>query len=986
MNEEMGVRTECPSCGSQDWSRKEGLRICCYCGRVVDDGQNIGDEEKVLLIEAELALREIRVYDAEKRFDAVLERFPKNHRAYWGRALAKHGIKYEYDAIKKINLPTCFAPLKTAFTDDPDYKKAVNFADGETRRYYIGEGGKIESIRKEWSEKASKEPSYDIFLCFKDSDAELGVERTEDSYAVQELYTHLLSKGYRVFYSRESLRGKTSERYEPYVYHALDTAKIMIVYATEERYLTSTWVRNEWQRFCAQIAAGKKRQDSLFVAYGKIDASRLERLFGRRQFYDAVKKTRTFFLDLDAYIERITAQSDPGSGLEKKTVIRRLLGDTARRRAVTTKAVGSTATETTENEGALLDIGYSMLEMGRFEKAKQNFRRVLKTSPGNASALMGLQYVDYGVRGQEEFVAKLVADGDITDDIAVMTELIDNAPERDALKIYRTYAEIALARIKGSRGVGAQNAELLAALMRYDTAEKKDLTSKVIAFALDNGNAEVLRAATENLDDEDAAEFLPDIKRELRAMRESDEEKTASAAFVLGRALTDVFGDDGEICAYDVEYRVARGGTDGSALILDAEKALSFTKNDEELFGVLSKWLKVSADAVKTARSRAEAALRSAVFLGLARFIPEGYEEEEGGIVHAFASALLSGGFYEIAAEYADILKAYKGREEAAAATALLVRCGQSSLSRIIYYPEPLENLPEFQRLLESCPDSARRKAYAKLIIEQEEEKKRLKDEEEQKERERRERQRKKREQTVSEVKKKLRQHGGSIITWLCVIIFLALPASATYLLIKLAQATESIRWDLAALIIVPTLVLMKLARNSFRRRRRYSVRKRVILIVVIIAATLAVGLAADGMIYDERTLSVSRNADEVKKGRYEKFCNIEIVTLSDSVEKIGKKAFGECTGLEYFNISAGSKLTTIGDEAFFACTELQSITLPATLTEIGDSAFANCGKLKSFRFRGSKEEWAAVEKGKRWSDGIAATYVSCSDGVVYFT
>lgn len=48
--------------------------------------------------------------------------------------------------------------------------------------------------------------------------------RTDDSIEVANLYTHLSSLGYKVFYSSESLRDKVAEKYEPYIYNALNTA------------------------------------------------------------------------------------------------------------------------------------------------------------------------------------------------------------------------------------------------------------------------------------------------------------------------------------------------------------------------------------------------------------------------------------------------------------------------------------------------------------------------------------------------------------------------------------------------------------------------------------------------------------------------------------------------------------------------------------------------------------------------------------------
>ena len=43
-----------------------------------------------------------------------------------------------------------------------------------------------------------------------------------------------------------------------------------------------------------------------------------------------------------------------------------------------------------------------------------------------------------------------------------------------------------------------------------------------------------------------------------------------------------------------------------------------------------------------------------------------------------------------------------------------------------------------------------------------------------------------------------------------------------------------------------------------------------------------------------------------------------------------------------------GKPVTSIGDSAFYNCTSLTSIEIPASVTSIGDSAFSNCSSLKT--------------------------------------
>lgn len=95
----------------------------------------------------------------------------------------------------------------------------------------------------------------------------------------------------------------------------------------------------------------------------------------------------------------------------------------------------------------------------------------------------------------------------------------------------------------------------------------------------------------------------------------------------------------------------------------------------------------------------------------------------------------------------------------------------------------------------------------------------------------------------------------------------------------------------------------------------------------------------------------------------------ITSVVLPDTITKIGKEAFAECTELTSLTIPASvtsigsgafyncSKLvsvnipdgiTTIEDGTFYGCYALSSISIPESVTSIGISAFQNCASLTS--------------------------------------
>ena len=64
------------------------------------------------------------------------------------------------------------------------------------------------------------------------------------------------------------------------------------------------------------------------------------------------------------------------------------------------------------------------------------------------------------------------------------------------------------------------------------------------------------------------------------------------------------------------------------------------------------------------------------------------------------------------------------------------------------------------------------------------------------------------------------------------------------------------------------------------------------------------------------------------------------------SNDVIGSLAFYGCSGLTSLTLPAG--ITSIGGRAFYGCSGLTSLTLPAGITEIGESAFWGCSRLTS--------------------------------------
>ena len=289
----------CNICGA-NYEYRNGRWKCPACGAF--KAEELSNEEVTLFYNAAQKLRLCDFDEAEKAYTDIIEKFPKNPNGYWERLLSRYGIKYEEDFDGR-KIPTCYAASIESVLNDKDYIKALSLADADTKVYFEQQAQYIERVRKEWIERAKKEKPYDIFICYKDSDRANGIERTQDSIAAQDLYIHLTEQGYRVFFSRESLRDKVGEKYEPYIFNALSTAKVMLVYGTSSEYITSTWLKNEWTRYEKRLQAGEKKPNSLIVACDGFAPNELPKTLSSMQCFDATR--RSFYTDLDTVLKRI---------------------------------------------------------------------------------------------------------------------------------------------------------------------------------------------------------------------------------------------------------------------------------------------------------------------------------------------------------------------------------------------------------------------------------------------------------------------------------------------------------------------------------------------------------------------------------------------------------------------------------------------------------------------------------------------------------
>ena len=277
---------KCKMCGG-DLKQIEGASTaeCEYCGSV-QTVPKADDEKKLVQFERADRLRRQCEFDkAASIYENIVAEFRYEAEAYWGLVLCKYGVEYVDDPASGRKVPTCHRSSFDSIMTDPDLELALENADVLARRVYREEAKQLEEIRKGIVAVSSSEQPYDIFICYKETDA--NGDRTLDSVLAQDLYDALIAKDYRVFFARISLEDKLGMAYEPYIFAALNSAKIMLVVGTDYEYFNAVWVKNEWSRFLKLMAKDKGKH--LIPCYKGIDAYDMPKEFQRLQAQDLGK-------------------------------------------------------------------------------------------------------------------------------------------------------------------------------------------------------------------------------------------------------------------------------------------------------------------------------------------------------------------------------------------------------------------------------------------------------------------------------------------------------------------------------------------------------------------------------------------------------------------------------------------------------------------------------------------------------------------------
>jgi len=274
---------KCKMCGGTlEISENQTTATCEYCG-TNQTLPKLDDDRRANLYDRANHFRRNDEFDkASGIYEQILNEDGTDAEAYWSLVLCRYGIEYVEDPATHKRVPTVNRTQFASIFDDDNYKLALQYADGYQKIIYEEEANAINEIQKGILAISQKEEPFDVFICYKETDA-MG-ERTIDSVIAQDVYYALTEKGYKVFFSRITLEDKLGQEYEPYIFAALNSAKVMLAFGMEYEFFNSVWVKNEWGRFLSLIEKGEKK--TLIPCFKGIDSYDIPKEFARLQAQD----------------------------------------------------------------------------------------------------------------------------------------------------------------------------------------------------------------------------------------------------------------------------------------------------------------------------------------------------------------------------------------------------------------------------------------------------------------------------------------------------------------------------------------------------------------------------------------------------------------------------------------------------------------------------------------------------------------------------
>ena len=991
---------KCKICG-EPIKRVGNYYVCDVCGNKweIDSGNDVHAVDRA---NAWIALRDSDFERAIELFEDIILKESKNHEAYWGRALAKSAIVYVTDFSEDKKVPTCNNITEESFITGKDVQKAISLAPADIAENYRKQAEQIEKIRIEWLEKARKEPAYDVFICYKDSDRENGLERTQDSIDAQDLYNALVAEGYKVFFSRISLRDKVAEQYEPYIYNAIRTAKVMIVFGEKPQYFSAVWLKNEWSRFKTRIEKGEKHKNSLVVVYKNMNPGDLPIVLKSRQCLNAADIT--FLVDLNRHIKKVIEASKQATHLEKI----KIEGGQIAKKATTissntiqTRDVGKGAiAETSINEKQALSLAKTYLTAKQWAEAKSLIDDVLFNNPSYAEAIWCQILVNHNVSNNKELLNKL--NWLKIEDYQIIEKVLNCADKDYAAEILNyLYDSVYNANVSDET-----YRNILSIILPYNFDARNKKIQAAIDIAIAKQSFETFDVLLATLESSEVDRYIEYNYKFAQITGQTDIKLEC-----INRILE---VNEGNLDALNMLFGIQLNSASASDIAKTFEEILKYSPDPNRR---VEQTLKYLVDHLSDNRH-----------CEFAKQLLKYYTQDLGRLKDSLiqlAYRMIKKSFFDDAQYILNLALASDPNNSDIYWGICLIKTKSATMEKIVNSPVSLKTVPEFNKYLVLVDEQQRlkcleiakeqesvikQKEQERLALERQQEQARLarerQEEEIRRNAEMREARRKRRKKVLISVSSAVVAVLIAIFTTVYIIISndkkaragldLTLSDDGTHYIVSGIENSKLNKYvvpesykgkpvasiDSKAFnnctniksIIIPDSVTY-IGYSAFRgcsnlesltipfvgdSVKTSSDKNQYPFGYIFGTSQYASGIATEQSYYGESTSqttsttyyipetlkSVTVTGGEILYGAFCGCTGLESITISDGVTSIGTKAFDDCTSLK--SVTIPDSVTSIKDSAFRSCTRLTNLTIGNGVTSIGSLAFNYCSSLES--------------------------------------
>ena len=363
---------KCKICGStvsSDGSSK--VYTCKKCGLEQSLPDYCSEHVSFLYGRANHYFRTKRFYKALQIFQQIAAESPDDCEAYRSIVLSRYGISYTSENEIYSKEPRINIVRSDSILNDPNYIKAISLADKERRSFYIKEAEKIEKINQEILELAQTAPSFDVIIEYRGHDSKN--RHTPEKEVAERIYSQLKEEGFSVYNRQINALDPSELSYDAYLYKALYSAKIMLIFASKPEYFNDTKIVNEWSIFSERMR--NKEKKIIVNCISEINENDIPEELNRNMVYNFTDYT------FRREITELTEQVVNGTLLLR---------------------AGKIDSDNEESIHRRINEIFELIEKENYSEAENKCYLLLSSYPDNSSAYLGLLLCDMKVRKKED--------------------------------------------------------------------------------------------------------------------------------------------------------------------------------------------------------------------------------------------------------------------------------------------------------------------------------------------------------------------------------------------------------------------------------------------------------------------------------------------------------------------------------------------------------------------------------------------------------